>query len=328
MMADDGLIVVDTRPSAHPAAEKEVVPSSLPEHYSEAGPSRRARWFGGWSRKTRLLALGLAALAVIGAVLGGVLGTVLPRRNTAATPSQEPAEPSGVLANSSLSAANWTDASNVAHRAVFFQDPSGALMASIWDSRNTTWTVVNITASVQRRAPRFAPAALPGTPLAATARPGPVLTLYYLAARDYVSEAYAADGVGAAWEVGGLTYAPEAAAARGSRLAALAQRCCGIVVAFAGADGGVRLANWTDGAGPWAFADAAPSADADAGLALAAYAETGMDPAWLRLYYGAAGRLAERIQGPDYGWAAGACGCSPLSCCCGQAVADERTGPA
>ncbi|KAI1214626.1 uncharacterized protein F4807DRAFT_3791 [Annulohypoxylon truncatum] len=51
-----------------------------------------------------------------------------------------------ILSISQLTASNRTDVNGHAHRTVFFQDPSSALIARRWDSANASWTTANLTA--------------------------------------------------------------------------------------------------------------------------------------------------------------------------------------
>ncbi|KAI1743046.1 hypothetical protein F4680DRAFT_471889 [Xylaria scruposa] len=90
----------------------------------------------------------IAVILILGAIAGGVAGGIKSSANNSNPPMDSNlahAPNINVLAESKLSATNWTDVNGFTHRFVFFQDNSSALIVRRWDSQNRTWATNNLT---------------------------------------------------------------------------------------------------------------------------------------------------------------------------------------
>ncbi len=177
----------------------------------------------------------IAALLVIGitgAIIGGVLGAVLPKKNNIDAPLQGPeanatsATPQ-LLSSSQLAAVNWTDSNHNTHYAVFSQDSSNSLVVSLWDSRNQTWTAVNVSHSL---AASGSPITLKsGTPLAAISTGPPhydfEMHVTFLTPSNIITTVVTKDVTGNNWALGDLMRASPRTADSNSTLASLWDRC-------------------------------------------------------------------------------------------------------
>ncbi|KAK4187390.1 hypothetical protein QBC35DRAFT_452281 [Podospora australis] len=110
------------------------------------------------SRNKKLIIAAVVALVILGVVLGATLGVVLPKKGSSSTeeaqdsppsPTQTPADSVGVGSNDILDKSNIAAFSSIDHykntiNGIFFQDPDGALMMSMWNSSTNVWNVTNI----------------------------------------------------------------------------------------------------------------------------------------------------------------------------------------
>ncbi|KAI0545134.1 hypothetical protein F4679DRAFT_486624 [Xylaria curta] len=176
--------------------------------------------------------ISIAVILILGAIAGGVAGGIKSSANKPNPPTNV-ADTSNIniLAESKLSATNWTDLNGFTHRFVFFQDTSNALVVRRWDSQNRTWATNNLTDILSSTRTPLNPLR-PSTPLASVACHFKNTTnsvhLYYVAPNNVVLgvavydllagpdnwEYDSALGVGAA-----LVTSP------GSQLAAIWNRC-------------------------------------------------------------------------------------------------------
>lgn len=158
-----GLEPVQQQPDSTP---KEVVLADAPElssvqaeslqkgQYTPAAePSGSPHRILGLSRLHFLL-VSIAIIVVIGAIVAGAVAGTLGRHHASSSssssspnttppdtsPDISPAATTGVNihSESKLAATNFTDSSGIAHRAVFFQDPTLALIGRFWDEQNKT----------------------------------------------------------------------------------------------------------------------------------------------------------------------------------------------
>ncbi|KAI8625025.1 hypothetical protein F5Y19DRAFT_280121 [Xylariaceae sp. FL1651] len=218
--------------------------------------------------------LGVVVLLLIGAIVGGVAGGISASRRGnhshpgAGADGNSPANNDNngnvtgttnahILAASEVASSNWTDPNGYAHRFVFFQDPSGAIIARRWESQNQTWITNNLTNILSPSRSPLNPLA-PSTPLASAscnwANHTMEVHVWYLAPDNTIAGAalfHPADDP-EAWQfdsLGGTTINTWPA----SQLAAAWQRC------------------WTSNcAGNWALAYQRPD-DAGINVANASY---------------------------------------------------------
>ena len=198
-ISQDAGIYEDTVPLGYdkndkfPVLERGIVDNDVKEDRKNKLP--RATLYSvcglpGLSRTAFYVALAAVVLVVIGAIAGGVAGGVLSRRgdygqngaeesssapDNSSSPPKLPADNIHILATSRLASSNWTDAAGTAHRAVFFQDPKGAIIARRWDSLDRTWATRNVTDIINSGGATGsepdipAPAPILGTPLVSAA---------------------------------------------------------------------------------------------------------------------------------------------------------------
>ncbi|KAI1113898.1 hypothetical protein F5Y14DRAFT_196549 [Nemania sp. NC0429] len=210
----------------------------------------------------------IAIIIALGAVAGGVVAGIKSSQNKAVqhtndvknetVGSDQPAKLNkNILAESRLAASNWTDPNGFAHRFVFFQDPSSAIIARRWDSQNQTWVTNNVTAIMSSSRGPISSLG-PSTPLASGAvyyqNISNEIQLVYLTPRNTV----AAVGLNTLAErPNDWTTRPisgvEHVTAPGSQLASGWNRCLGEncgrgtwVVLYQDPDGAVKLINESD----------------------------------------------------------------------------------
>ena len=96
-------------------------------------------------------ACGIAVFLILAAAAGGSAGGVLSHQHKSAPPmlvsnvtntTHEKTSP--ILQNSKLTSLYYMDESNITHYRVYFQNRTGILQESAWDSNSTTWTVTDI----------------------------------------------------------------------------------------------------------------------------------------------------------------------------------------
>ncbi len=132
---------------------------------STAVTSQPKRRILGLSRRL-FTTVGIAAVVVVvGAIVGGVVGGVVRNRDgstNSTPPSPTTSASTQILSDSKLAASNYTDANDIIHRSVFFQDTTKSLIGRFWDAQNQTWKTVNITQQLPGSN------VLAGTPLASS----------------------------------------------------------------------------------------------------------------------------------------------------------------
>lgn len=200
-------------------------PHSLATYDPETPVEKRRIW--GMKRRTFFILLGVLLVVIIGAVVGGAVGaTAGNNKNGEVTPGPVPdPTPSGngtvggdvpgiqsaILQNSRISAVNWTDDNAVAYHGVFWQADDDSLMISVRDSKTNSWTITNITGTLDAQNQAVAKS---GTPLAAAALGAPWtqapwgkrngLVLFFLSPRNVI-QSLAADLPGKYWRLGNLS---------------------------------------------------------------------------------------------------------------------------
>jgi hypothetical protein len=189
---------------------KEVVSNRdlAPDAREDAGASRdelpaEKRIIGLRKRTFIIIAVAIVVSIALAAGLGGGLGATGRYRTADGGQDTNITSPSsGLLANSKLAAVNYTDSSGNGWHTVIYQDQYAALVASVYNPINKTWSIVNISASVP-----VAPKPKPGTPIAATvmATRGQV-NVYYVSEGGSLTEVYSTNMTGAPWTVGDLSW--------------------------------------------------------------------------------------------------------------------------
>ncbi|RDW91679.1 hypothetical protein BP5796_02844 [Coleophoma crateriformis] len=220
----------------------------------------------GLKRRTFFIVLAVALLVVIAAVVGGAVGgTVNKSKNSAAqnssngtstSPSSNATTTStDLMLNSSIAAANWTDTAGYVHYAIFSQSTTAAILTSVWDSQNETWTTIDIFAAIQTTE-NYVLTAKAGTPIAVAAKAlgGVSIAVYYLAPNNQIQALDCLDTQGLSnWTRGKVNDASIVAGAN-SQIAAMWYICdvgCGagnLMVTYEDASGVLTAANssgWT-----------------------------------------------------------------------------------
>ncbi|KAF4943186.1 hypothetical protein FSARC_14994 [Fusarium sarcochroum] len=131
---------------------------------------------------------------VIGAAVGGGVGGTVGKGSSDSAPSSEssptPEPPSSIAPSSGLSSANWTDPDGYQHYYVFYQSRKGDIMQSHYHSKNKTWKVRNVSASMTSVGTPLS--AILGTSISAIAwsddGSGWNLRLYLLLTNNYIAE--------------------------------------------------------------------------------------------------------------------------------------------
>ncbi|KAI0132908.1 hypothetical protein BJ170DRAFT_680784 [Xylariales sp. AK1849] len=171
----------ETTSNANEASEAISPDYDQSEQWKSAEFSRRTisnRKIGGTRRRLFFIVIS-AALLVIALVVGVTVGIVTKHKISSTGNGSEVAPGSSnngsetalgnsnVLANSSLSAVNWTDTEGFNHRMLIFQDPYNSIISRRWDSQNNTWATTNVSMVLSNSpSPVDVPA---GTSLAAAA---------------------------------------------------------------------------------------------------------------------------------------------------------------
>ncbi|KAB5531248.1 hypothetical protein GE09DRAFT_1228050 [Coniochaeta sp. 2T2.1] len=263
------------------------------------GQSRERRTRCGLAPKTFWIVAAAVTLGIIAAIVGGVVGGVLSNRNSTSndnSSSQQGGSGSNnnngtdspgatanstavsLLSTSKLAAVNWTDARSFSHYAVFSQDTTNALMVSIWDSQNQTWSAVNISSRLASSGNSIR--AKPGTPLTAVSTGPPgwpfQMDLYYLTPSNNIQEVYSRDQDGATWGIGDLGKSPKTVD-EDSPLSSIWHRCeagcSGFIYVTYLSNNRVQLVNGSD----WSQTTTLPIGPVDAGSPLALFPFTGYD---------------------------------------------------
>ncbi|KAL7624609.1 hypothetical protein AAE478_006176 [Parahypoxylon ruwenzoriense] len=118
----------------------------------------------GLPRRTFFIVLLIAIVVIIVALVGGIAGGLASKGHNVSAPDSgssagssdgSPKDPASsgatngtdklILSNSKITASNWTDASGVVHRTVFFQDVYNSIVARRWDSEGKSWKTNNLT---------------------------------------------------------------------------------------------------------------------------------------------------------------------------------------
>ncbi|KAI0206118.1 hypothetical protein F4808DRAFT_447956 [Astrocystis sublimbata] len=152
-----------------------------------------------------------AIVLIVGVIAGGVAGGLRSSRAHSGGRTSVPDNTTGgnvtsspnvyILAESRLSASNWTDPSGTNHRFIFFQDTSNAIIARRWDSYKRVWATNNLT-DIMRSA---------GTPINPLSQSTPLASLAVANPDD--------------WAYDNDVKASGLAASPGSQLAAAWNRC-------------------------------------------------------------------------------------------------------
>ncbi|CAG8971527.1 hypothetical protein HYALB_00005423 [Hymenoscyphus albidus] len=218
----------------------------------------------GLKRRLFFIVAGLLALLVVGAIVGGVVGGTRPKSKAKSnpetseptpTPSTQPptanntAPPSesNLMEGSQLASANWTDSKKNQHHAVFYQNKTGGLMASLWDSQNQSWVSSTVSIPTLQIDP-----VLNGTAIAADVKNHDFqLNVYFYTTTHKIVEFYTKDQQARTWSEGTLTDKAHEGHA-GSKLAAYFQKCdspkCSnaTVLTYQDPNQNVRYANSSD----------------------------------------------------------------------------------
>ncbi|TRX91679.1 hypothetical protein FHL15_007461 [Xylaria flabelliformis] len=178
--------------------------------------------------------ISIAFILILGAIAGGVAGGIKSSANKSTPPmnSNVTHTPNvNILAESKLSATNWTDLNGFTHRFVFFQDTFNALVARRWDSQNHTWTTNNLTDILSSTRTPLNPLR-PSTPLASVASYFQNITnslnLYFVATNNIITGVAVFDLLRGPnnWVLDStLGEGPALLTSPGSQLAAMWNRC-------------------------------------------------------------------------------------------------------
>jgi len=187
--------------------------------------------------KTFYIVAAVVALVLIGVIVGGAVGGVkaaqnkgngdanaLPSDSGPNSNSTSPNRNSVLAANSRVAAISWV-ADSIAHRAVFSQDRYDALMVSLFDAQNQTWTAVNISRVLARGGNPIT--VKRGTHLAAVVAQTPwpfQMNLYYVTPSGNIGEVFSKDQKGLVWGVGDLAKQSKVVAETG-QFSGYWQRC-------------------------------------------------------------------------------------------------------
>ena len=191
----------------------------------------------GLAARTFYIVAAVVALVLVGAIIGGAVGGSQAAKNKnlnnggpapvdsgPSSNSTSPNRNSVLAANSRVAAINWMS-NPVAHYAVFSQDKYDALMVSLFDAQNQTWTAVNISRVLARGGNPIT--VKRGTHLAAvvTQYPWPFqMNLYYVTPSGNIGEVYSKDETGLTWGVGDLAKQSKQVADNG-QMSGYWQRC-------------------------------------------------------------------------------------------------------
>ncbi|RDW60589.1 hypothetical protein BP6252_11972 [Coleophoma cylindrospora] len=217
----------------------------------------------GLKRRTFFIVLVVALLVIIAAVVGGAVGGTVnkSKKSTAqnvsngtssSNSSSSSTTSTNLMLNSSISAANWTDTAGYFHYAVFSQSASAAILASVWDSQNKTWTTIDIFAAIEATE-SYVLTAKAGTPIAVAARTldGVSIAVYYLAPNNQLQALDCLDPQGLSNWARGVVNDANIVAGANSQLAAMWYICdagCGagnLMVIYENASGVLTAANST-----------------------------------------------------------------------------------
>jgi hypothetical protein len=203
--------------------------------FATDGEKQPGKRICGLAAKTFYIVAAIVALLVIGAVVGGAVGGTVAKNNSSGqgsgstVPSNNGTgtSPNQSVLNkvSRVSAVNWKDSNGASHQAVFSQDASNALLVSVFDSVNQTWTSFNVSERLARAGNPID--VKPGTSLAgaATGYPWPFqMNLYYQTGSGSLGEVFCKDPTGQTWGVGDLVKQAKKAADN-TQIAAYWHRC-------------------------------------------------------------------------------------------------------
>ncbi|KAK5659309.1 hypothetical protein OQA88_1402 [Cercophora sp. LCS_1] len=179
----------------------------------------------------------LAGLVILGVILGGALGGTLGRRSSNDSEkegSQEPAPPSPavpvgpLLGDTKLAATRWTDLLNNTNYAVFYQDRSGELTYSHWNSSTKKWNETSISGLMDAAGRPIKP--LNGTALAVDNPNAPFSSGGFFINIRYTSAAnkpeYVVGPGPDAWTLGTLAnYGDPSSVTKGGQTAAVFDNC-------------------------------------------------------------------------------------------------------
>lgn len=202
----------------------------------------------GLRRRLFFIVAGLLGILVIGAIIGGVVGSTRGKNKSKSSPADAPPSPvagssstppdstppgssnstntttpstSTLLDGSKLATVNWTDSKNFQHHALFYQNATGSLTLSLWDSQNKSWATKPVNVPGLQIDPT-----LNGTALAASVNNLDFsLNIYFYTNKQEIKEFYTRDQQGGSWDKGGLTNKAPVKGYPNSQLAAYNQLC-------------------------------------------------------------------------------------------------------
>jgi hypothetical protein len=223
-----------------------------------------------------------------------------------------------------IAATNYT-AAGVTRNYVFSQAANNSLLVSVWDSRNTTWKTLHLSAILDASDGKLALSFIPNTPIAAYAYMNPTfqMRLYALVAGNSIRELVCTDPtLQTSWLPGRLGFDTFLLTAEGSKLAALRPQCgtgedCRLrfphmAVAYESAAGQLVVAK-----SPQFRAQSMPNVPAprtEIGLAAVMKKDNVSDLRWHLMYRAREGRLADwTSEGSLEDWKA--CEYCALFCC-------------
>lgn len=318
---------------------EQVLPPPIPvahDGHTEQKQQKRQRILG-IPRRTFFIACAVALILCVCAIAIPVAITTT-RKSSSANQTEPDPTPTGTRPPSpsitlkpspnelaerpTIAATNYT-VDGVTRLYVFSQASNNSLLASVWDSRNTTWKTLHLTAILDAAVPNLALSFIPNTPIAAYAYMNPTfqMRLYGLVAGNSIRELVCTDPeLQTAWVRGRLGFETFLSTADGSKLAALRPQCgtgddCRnrfphMAVAFEGTTGQLVVAK-SPQFRPQNMADV-PAARTEIGLAAVMKKDNVSDLRWHMMYRDKGGRLADwTSEGSLDDWKS--CECSPFS---------------
>lgn len=258
----------------------EVNPNYVPAKFEDknlpvGNAGKDERKILGLRRTVFFIVAGLVGLLVIGAIIGGAVGGTSGKNKSKLSPASTPPTPvdpassstppgstsnnpnsanttapstSKLLVDSKLATVNWTDSKNYQHHALFYQNSTGSLTLSLWDSQNKSWAI----------SPVFVPGlqidpTLNGTSIATSVdNINFQLNVYFYSIKQEIKEFYTNDQQARAWVKGDLTDRsnrgyPNSQLTAYSQLCASRDCCNSTVVLYQDPDQKLRYMNGSDG---------------------------------------------------------------------------------
>ncbi|KAF2135184.1 uncharacterized protein K452DRAFT_303730 [Aplosporella prunicola CBS 121167] len=150
-------------PEVKPGDDPEALPQPAERDLPEAihVDNQQEKTYCGFQRKTIAITLLLAILVAIGIGVGVGVGVTRNRDSNKDSSNNTAANQHGILPNSSLAAANYTDTSGIEHAQVFFQDKSSQIYMADRSIPSNEWALSSVKAQGNASHPKL------GTPIAA-----------------------------------------------------------------------------------------------------------------------------------------------------------------